>query len=326
MDAVRVVRTPRIQLGDRPQLIDRGETMVVRDSTSRLDRIQPRHRTTHRFRCALGAPVVALAVVSMVGCGGGTKASPDVQPPPPNQVLPEVAPPPPPLPPPIREVQPKTRAKVKVIDPGESSDEPKTLIEASRLAKARKRAGIEPPVHEITDENLKEYAEGAEVIMLEGEPAARLPTEAESRAAEAASAGDFRGEDYWLNRALELRMSWRRTVDDLSELNLEAAALRQQFYAEDDPYIRDTQVKPTWDRVLDQITALKEQSRRYEQELDTFVEEGQRAGALQGWLNNGWELEPTEAELQRFTVGANSTDPGRNPSTLEAVDITDDGS
>lgn len=272
----------------------------------------------------LGASLATLALVSLVGCGGGSNSSPDVQPPPPNQVVPEVVPPPPPLPPPIREVQPKTRSKVKVIDPGGSSDEPKTLIEASRLAKARKRAGVEPPVHEITDENLKEYAEGAEIIMLEGDPAARMPTAEESRAADAA-AGDIRGEDYWMNRALELRMGLRRSVDELSELSLEAAALRQQFYAEDDPYIRDTQIKPGWDRVLDQIATLKEQSRRYQQELDTFVEEGQRAGALQGWLSNGWELEPTSAELQRFELGVQQTDPGTEPSTMEAVDLTDDG-
>lgn len=297
--------------------------MVVRHSNSSPEGTPPRW-TKYRLRATLGVPALALAVASLVACGG-SKSSPDVQPPPPNQVRPEVVPPPPPLPPPIREVQPKTRSKVKVIDPGGSSDEPKTLIEASRLAKARKRAGVEPPVHEITDENLKEYAEGAEIIMLEGEPAARLPTEAESRAADAAAAGDIRGEDYWLNRALELRMAWRRTIDQLADLNLESAALRQQFYAEDDPYIRDTQVKPNWDRVLDQIETLKGQSRRYQQELDTFVEEGQRSGALQGWLNNGWELEPTSAELERFALGATAVDPDTEPSSVEAVDITDDG-
>lgn len=303
--------------------------MVVRHSlrspeshSTSDDRATRRAHAVTRGALTLSAAVL---LTSLVACGGGSKASPDVQPPPPNQVVPEVAPPPPPLPPPIREVQPKTRSKVKVIDPGGSSDEPKTLIEASRLAKARKRAGVEPPVHEINDDNLKEFAEGAEIIMLEGDPAARLPTEAEARAAEAAASGDIRGEDYWLNRALELRMAWRRTVDELGELNLESAALRQQFYAEDDPYIRDSQIKPNWDRVLDRISALKEESRRYQQELDTFVEEGRRAGALQGWLNNGWELEPTSAELERFAVGASSVDPGEEPQPLEAVDITDDG-
>ena len=294
--------------------IDSPHTFLTNLRTARIPRPLLR---------ALGTSLATLALVSLVGCGGGSKSSPDVQPPQPNQVVPEVVPPPPPLPPPIREVQPKTRSKVKVIDPGGSSDEPKTLIEASRLAKARKRAGVEAPVHEITDENLKEYAEGAEVIMLEGAPAAPMPS-AEAGASEA-GAGDIRGEEYWMNRALELRMGLRRTVDELSELNLEAAALRQQFYAEDDPYVRDTQIKPGWDRVLDQISALKEQSRRYQQELDTFVEEGQRAGALQGWLNNGWELEPTAAELLRFEVGVKESDPGTEPSTMEAVDLTDDG-
>jgi hypothetical protein len=303
-----------------PISIDRGDAMVERYELAQ------RPVSTGPLKFNVGTtPILALALVSLVACGGGSKATPAVQPPPPNQVMPEVAPPPPPLPPPIREVQPKTRSKVKVIDPGGSADEPKTLIEASRLAKERKRNGIEPPVHEITDENLKEYAEGAEIIMLEGEPAARLQTEAEAQAAESSGPGDIRGEEYWLNRALELRMGWRRSMDELAELNLESAAMRQQFYAEDDPYVRDTQVKPNWDRVLDRIEALKEQSRRYQQELDTFVNEGRRAGALQGWLNNGWELEPTASELERFAPGATSADPGGEPQATEPVDITDDG-
>jgi hypothetical protein len=107
---------------------------------------------------------------------------------------------------------------------------------------------------------------------------------------------EVRDEQYWRGRALELRMGWRRTYDQIDELELESAALRQQFYAEDDPYVRDSQLKPAWDRVLDRLDQLREQSARYELELETFIAEGQRAGALQGWLNQGWELEPTAEE------------------------------
>ena len=73
----------------------------------------------------------------------------------------------------------------------------------------------------------------------------------------------------------------------------------------------DSQLKPAWDRVLDRLDQLRDQSARYEQQLETFVAEGQRAGTPQGWLNQGWELEPTQEERRSAErlVGHNSVDP-----------------
>ncbi len=235
------------------------------------------------LRSALSLALMALA------CSGGRE--PETMP---SQTLTQVAPqlaepPPPPLP--IREVRP-TRPSVKVIDPGDESEQPKTLLEASRLAKARKQ-DTEDSIVVINDDNLHEYAEGADVIILESPPAAPVP-DLEEPVAEEGS--EVRDEQYWRGRALELRMGWRRAIDRIAELELEAAALRQQFYAEDDPYLRDSQLKPAWDRALDRLDVLRDQAARYEQELEVFAAEGQRAGALQGWLNQGWELEPTPEE------------------------------
>ncbi len=210
-----------------------------------------------------------------------------------TQVTPQLAAPPPlPVPVPVREIQP-ARPTVKVIDAGGDDEQPKTLLEASRLAKARKQQASKESIATINDDNLHEYAEGAEIIILESPPAAPEPV-LEPPPAEEGSL--IRDEQYWRGRALELRMGWRRAFDQIAELELESAALRQQFYAEDDPYIRDSQLKPAWDRTLDRLDQLRDQSTRYEQELETFVAEGQRAGALQGWLNQGWELEPTPEE------------------------------
>ncbi len=209
-----------------------------------------------------------------------------------TQVAPQLAEPPPPPPLPIREIR-STRPSVKVIDPGGESDQPKTLLEASRLAKARKKDATES-IAVINDDNLHEYAERAEVIVLESPPAAPAPDLEESPAEEGSE--EIRDEQYWRGRALELRMGWRRAVDRIADLELESAALRQQFYAEDDPYLRDSQLKPAWDRTLDRLDQLRDQAARYEQELDVFIAEGQRAGAPQGWLNQGWELEPTPEE------------------------------
>ena len=134
------------------------------------------------------------------------------------QVTPQLQPPPPLAPPPIREVAPTKRSTVKVIDAGGEADESLTLVEASQIAKARKAESAEP-VAKITDENLREYSEGAEVIILESEPAAPGPELDPFPETEAvAGSQDVRGEDYWRTRALELRMGWRRTVDRIQEL------------------------------------------------------------------------------------------------------------
>ena len=283
-----------------------------------------RHTTIQRAQPSRRVPFVLFTgILCVASFGCGDKKSPETFPAA-TQVTPQMEPPPPapPLPPPIRQVEPTAGGQnaVRVIDPG-GSDQPKTLIEASRLAKAQKRArGVQKPIAEINDENLAEYAEGGEVIVLESEPAAPEPTD-EEYAADALDYdedGDIRDEEYWRNRALELRMGWRRAIDDMGRLELESAALRQQFYAEEDPYIRDSQIKPAWDRVLDRMDALRKQASRYETELDDFLDDGRQAGAFQGWLNQGWELEPTTEE-RSLASDIDTVEPGE-PVTREPND------
>ena len=242
-----------------------------------------------RYRCRTAW--LMLCALATLACSGGEKPEPlpsqTV-----TQVTPQLAAPPPSPLPPIREIQPAPRSTVKVIDAGGDDGRPKTLLEASQLAKARKGQTKES-IAVINDDNLHEYSEGAEVIILESPPAAPEP-ELDPPPAEEGS--EVRDEQYWRSRALELRMGWRRAIDRIAELELESAALRQQFYVEDDPYLRDSQLKPAWDRVLDRLDQLRDQAARYEQQIDVFVAEGQRAGIPQGWLNQGWELEPTPEE------------------------------
>jgi len=282
------------------------------------------HRPPRKRRELHRLGVIALGAVTMLACSGSKEPEPlpsqTV-----SQVEPQLEPPPPLPPPPIREVPASgnDRSAVKVIDAGGGGSEPKTLAEASRLAKEQKRKGgaKKPTVATITDDNLHEYAAGADVIVLESDPSAPSPLDAEAAAASAPEPTDdgVRDEEYWRNRALELRMGWRRAVDRIKELELESAALRQQFYAEEDPYIRDSQLKPAWDRVLDRLDQLREQSERYERELETFVEEGRQANALQGWLNEGWELEPTAEELTEIGFDKPSTRAEVTPH--EAIDV-----
>ncbi len=256
------------------------------------------------FRRHRSSSWVLLAVAMAVGACSGNDEPVSL----PSQTTTQETPrlePPPPLPPPIQQVRPsKPPETVKVIESGDSSSGPKSLAEASRLAKAQKRQAT-PSVVKITDENISEYASRGDVIVLESEPAAPGPDlgndEPDDDVLDAFGepVSGVRDEEYWRSRALEIRMGWRRTVDRIQDLELESAALRQQFYATDDPYVRDGQIKPAWDRVLDRIQQLEARSEQYELELDTFVEEGRQEGALQGWLNEGWELQPTSEELSQ---------------------------
>ena len=285
---------------------------------------------------ASDVPVSRLCLLALcAGIGLACSGSGSDPQPLPSQTVSQVTPqlePPPPLPPPepaIREVQPlEDRSTVKVIDEGGAASRPSSLAEASRLAKATK-GHHGPSVATINDENLHEYSEKGEVIVLESAPAAPRPGGVDDDALVDPTVSrvdsSVRDEQYWRNRALELRMGWRRTVDRIQELTLESAALRQRFYAEDDPYVRDGQLKPAWDRILDRIEQLKTRSTQYERELETFIAEGRQSEAHQGWLNQGWELEPSEDEMP-WKAEADLTDDGRRLPTLnsEEAETTDE--
>lgn len=270
----------------------------------------------------------APALVALLLVAGAACASRQDPEPIPSQttttVEPQLEPPPADLPPPVRRLPPSAPPDtVKVIDPGEDPDRPTTLVEASRLARRQKQRQ-EPTTAEITDENLHEYADGASLII--ASPPSATPPPAAAPVAEGTSAGPRPGTDpaaeeteevdgplalgdlaeggaalgetYWRDRALAMRMGWRRTIDEISELELEAAALRQQFYAEDDLRLRDEQIKPQWDRTLDRLERLRQRALRYEDQLEVLVAEGRENDVPQGWLNEGWELEPSLEELE----------------------------
>lgn len=265
---------------------------------------------------SIHAVLSVLLVMGWTACAGKKEPEPLT-----SQTATQVSPqlePPPQLPPPIREIRPSRPSTVKVIDPGGGEEEPQSLYEASQRAREQGGPRTEP-IAEITDENLSEYAEKAEIIMVEGEPAAPPLTAVRSSPEAGGTSKDVHDEQYWRNGALELRMGWRRTLDRIEELELESAALRQQFYAEEDPYLRDSHVKPEWDRVLDQLGQLRDRSLRYQQELENFLEEGRRAGAQPGWLSEGWELEPERAELEEEEPEPFSAHQAGEPQIVDEV-------
>jgi hypothetical protein len=171
---------------------------------------------------------------------------------------------------------------VVVIDPGDEEGSPKSLVEAARAERQRK-AHAGQPVAVITNKTAA-HSTGQ---LTQAQPAARKGKEAAPGPKAA-----VHDEAYWRQRGLDIRVRWRKASDDVERLEKEAAGLRRRFYGEDDPAVRDAQIKPEWDRTLELLDNARLDVKSSEAELAAFMEEGRRAGALPGWLREGAEKEP----------------------------------
>lgn len=180
------------------------------------------------------------------------------------------------------------REDIVVLDSGnEEATASRSLVEAARAERER-RAHAGPPIAVITDKNLKKQATGQLTY------ATPRKVETGSGSEAAAPEEPVRDEQYWRSRALEIRVRWRHAADEVKELEKAAAGWRRRFYAERDTYVRDGQIKPEWDRVLDRLEEARDEVKASTRELEEFMEEGRRAGALPGWLREGVDQEPKE--------------------------------
>ncbi len=244
--------------------------------------------------------VATAAVLLPLACSPPPAAKPttpaDVaQPPaaqPPATRPPAAAPPAPAFkPPPSRSPAPPSRPPTVVeIEPaGAGEDERQDLVQASRLERERrKNQPPAAPIAVITNQNLDQMAKRGDLTFAE---------EAEGAAASAPETGSSEPregvqEEYWRARALEIRNGWQQAVEERQDLEERVAVLRRRFYAEDDPFVRDGQIKPEWDRALERLAELKETETRMRQELDDLYEEAELAGVSGEWLDDGRELEP----------------------------------
>jgi hypothetical protein len=184
---------------------------------------------------------------------------------------------------------PATTDKQGTADVVEPGGEPGTqsLVQAAKAERER-RAHAGAPVAVITDKTLPHLPKGK---VTSADPTKKKSQD--SQPSPAATAG-ARDEQYWRSRALEIRTRWKQGADAVKDLELSAAGWRRRFYAEDDPYVRDGQIKPEWDRVLDRLGKAREEVEAAKRELTDFLDEGRRAGALPGWLREGAELEPVD--------------------------------
>jgi hypothetical protein len=193
-------------------------------------------------------------------------------------------------------------ASVIVVDTPDFDPESQlTLAEAAKAERERKAEAV-PTRIIINNKTIHRYAKGGQLTVAEPKkkaapaaaPQAPAASTAGGTAAPAAIAPLARDEKYWRGRALEIRQRWRKASDRIKELEEDVALLRRRFYAQDDPYVRDGQIKPAWDRALDELRESRAAVQTAKKELTDFLDEGRIAGALPGWLREGVDLEPKE--------------------------------
>lgn len=239
-------------------------------------------------RIAASLALCALVAAIGGGCAAGRAARAPREPLPPRTVTPPRPTPPPPEPAAPAPAPKPTTLEVPSPEDAEATSGPESLVEASRRERERRRAA-QPPVAVINDKNLAEYAEGQTLTVAEpGGPASG----ADEPGLEPPTA-DGKDEAWWRERGLEIRRRWKDATEAVTRLEGEAAALRTDFYAADDPYLRDSRIKPQWDRVLAELDAARRDADHGPEELADYYEQGRRAGALPGWLREGVDLEPT---------------------------------
>lgn len=194
-----------------------------------------------------------------------------------------------------RETDEPVREKIVVVDPGGKTSEPTPRELAAAAEEKRRQPGGEG-VKRLTNDNLAEVASRGKLTYA-GVPAVEQETQAGEgeESGEAVPPAEECDETCWRRRARELRQAWADTVESIPELEAEVADLRWRFYATDDPWERDSQIKPAWDRALDRLRRAREEAARYAERVEEMMEAGRRAGALPGWLREGKELEPERA-------------------------------
>jgi hypothetical protein len=243
------------------------------------------------------APAGAAAGVA-AGAAAGVPAGSSPPLPPPSTALPANAAA-------AAKAAPAADPSVVVVDPAEPDPESQlSLADAARAERDRK-AQAPPPRIVINNKSLHRYAKGGQLTVAEpkkkqagasparaGQPAATAGAATVAGAPGAAPAE--RDEKYWRGRALEIRQRWRKAVERVKALEQDISEWRRRFYAQDDPYVRDGQIKPAWDRALDQLRDSRAEAAAAKKELGELLEEGRRAGALPGWLREGIDQEPKE--------------------------------
>ncbi len=215
-----------------------------------------------------------------------------------------------PIPEPVSDPEPEPNGNdiMIVIEEGTAVQNSQPSLVEAATAERKRRATAPKSIAIVTDKNLKDFRDGQ--LTETGGPQPNVRRSSKPAAADTAEpevAAD--PETYWRGRILRARMNWASAVEETDHLESKIAELRQRFYAEEDPYYRDSRIKPSWDRAIDRLEEARAAIDQYRSEVRTILEEGRRASALPGWLREGLDLEP---EVLRSRTENRPSPPGEH--------------
>lgn len=148
----------------------------------------------------------------------------------------------------------------------------------------------------ITNENLKALAGGVELTSASGgAPQAAITPEGQGGVRDRAVAGEAASQRLWQQRYQRARGYLRYLEDEEARLNREVERLKSEFYALDDPFRRDGEIKPAWDEALAKLTETRARLAESRTLPDEVMQAGLRAGALPGWFRGLPEPAPVSS-------------------------------
>lgn len=148
----------------------------------------------------------------------------------------------------------------------------------------------------ITNENLKALAGDVELTTAAG--GAPLPAgtpEGPGASRERAAAGDVAAQRLWQQRYQQARGYVRYLEEEEARLRREVERLKTEFYAQDDPFRRDGEIKPAWDEALWKLNETRTRLAQARTLPDEVKQAGLREGALPGWFRGLPEPAPVSS-------------------------------
>lgn len=159
----------------------------------------------------------------------------------------------------------------------------------------------------LTNDSVRKLSEGVELTTA-------IPYEAPAVPRVSGGASDA-SRELWQQRYQYARWQAARLDREITRLEGEVAGLQNQFYALDDPFVRDGQVKPQWDAALAALREAKAQQAAVDAKPAQIIEQARRAGGLPGWFRGLPEPDPDRPppvpREVAFETGVPST--GLNP-------------
>lgn len=175
-----------------------------------------------------------------------------------------------------------------------------TLVEAAQKERLRRQYAAKSEIV-ITDENLAAFATGD---LTYTDESFSLDSDQDPLGVSGAKSLLLSQEieDEWRARMLAIRLRLRDNAISIKGLESQVAQWRTRFYLEQDNYHRDTQVKPAWDRALEQLSLARDEVITIERQLDAALDEGRRSGVPPGWLREGIEFEPQDDPVEEVYI------------------------